>query len=75
MCGGCKKFSYCSKDCQKADWSAQHKTLCKDIATIAFDVRAIHEKRVIELGMHNHVDYIKKQPGTEVTEIHINSMK
>jgi hypothetical protein len=68
MCGGCKKFSYCSKDCQKADWSAGHKTLCKDIATFSVDVRAIHEKRVVQLGMENQVDNLKKQPGAKVIE-------
>lgn len=28
MCSACKKTYYCSKDCQKRDWKAGHKTQC-----------------------------------------------
>ncbi|PVI08593.1 hypothetical protein DM02DRAFT_6951 [Periconia macrospinosa] len=33
-CGGCKRAYYCSKQCQKLDWSAQHKNHCKIFKTI-----------------------------------------
>jgi len=28
LCGNCKTFKYCSKDCQRADWRQGHKTSC-----------------------------------------------
>jgi len=28
-CGGCKWVHYCSRECQKEDWDAGHKTFCK----------------------------------------------
>ena len=28
-CGGCKSIWYCSRKCQKKDWKAQHKAVCK----------------------------------------------
>ena len=28
-CGKCSKTSYCSKDCQRADWKLRHKAFCK----------------------------------------------
>lgn len=28
-CSGCKDLSYCSKDCQKQDWSRGHGSNCK----------------------------------------------
>jgi hypothetical protein len=28
-CAACKMPLYCSKECQKADWVARHKTICK----------------------------------------------
>jgi len=28
-CGACKSVFYCSAQCQKADWKARHKPLCK----------------------------------------------
>jgi endogenous inhibitor of DNA gyrase (YacG/DUF329 family) len=28
-CGGCKTYSYCSKECQASDWP-KHKATCKD---------------------------------------------
>jgi hypothetical protein len=27
-CSGCKDVAYCSRDCQKKDWKAQHKSAC-----------------------------------------------
>jgi hypothetical protein len=27
-CSGCKAVAYCSRDCQKKDWKAQHKSKC-----------------------------------------------
>jgi hypothetical protein len=28
-CSGCKSVAYCSRDCQKKDWKAQHKSECE----------------------------------------------
>lgn len=28
-CGACKSVFYCTKECQKQDWSKRHKPLCK----------------------------------------------
>ena len=28
-CGACESAFYCSRDCQKEDWTARHKPLCK----------------------------------------------
>ncbi|KAF1951483.1 hypothetical protein CC80DRAFT_496086 [Byssothecium circinans] len=33
-CGGCKRAYYCSKACQKLDWSIVHKNHCKIFKTI-----------------------------------------
>lgn len=32
VCSGCKKASYCSKDCQKKGWK-QHKTYCQHVSS------------------------------------------
>ena len=29
MCAGCKKKTYCGRDCQKRDWKSGHKADCK----------------------------------------------
>jgi len=28
-CGACKAVFYCGLECQKADWKARHRPLCK----------------------------------------------
>ena len=28
-CSRCKSATYCSKECQAADWDSHHKTICK----------------------------------------------
>ncbi|KAH7094309.1 hypothetical protein FB567DRAFT_1145 [Paraphoma chrysanthemicola] len=33
-CGGCKRAGYCSKACQKLDWTALHKKQCKILQQI-----------------------------------------
>ena len=33
-CSGCKRAGYCSKECQKLDWSIIHKNYCKIFKTI-----------------------------------------
>ena len=30
LCGRCKQISYCSRKCQKEDWKAGHKEVCKE---------------------------------------------
>ena len=32
-CTGCKRFSYCSRDCQKSQWPS-HRQLCKAIQSL-----------------------------------------
>ena len=32
-CASCKRFSYCSKDCQRSNWPS-HKRLCKSIQSL-----------------------------------------
>eukprot|EP00656_Telonema_subtile_P022973 TRINITY_DN24264_c0_g1_i1.p1 TRINITY_DN24264_c0_g1~~TRINITY_DN24264_c0_g1_i1.p1 ORF type:complete len:140 (+),score=19.94 TRINITY_DN24264_c0_g1_i1:360-779(+) len=34
-CSGCGVVVYCSKGCQKADWKARHKHVCKDAGSRA----------------------------------------
>ena len=34
-CGGCKLPFYCSRKCQRADWKARHKHVCKNAAADA----------------------------------------
>ena len=29
VCAGCNDTRYCGRDCQKADWKAGHKAVCK----------------------------------------------
>ena len=41
-CGQCKKISYCSKDCQIADWPA-HKIFCRDDATLKIKLAKLTE--------------------------------
>lgn len=38
-CGGCSAVRYCSGDCQKAHWKAEHKAACKVLAAKAEDDR------------------------------------
>jgi hypothetical protein len=33
-CAGCKRAGYCSKECQKLDWSVVHKKRCKVLAKV-----------------------------------------
>lgn len=28
-CGACRSVFYCSRECQKMDWTKRHKPLCK----------------------------------------------
>lgn len=33
-CGGCRRAGYCSKECQKLDWSIVHKKYCKILQSV-----------------------------------------
>lgn len=45
-CGGCKRAGYCSKECQKLDWSLGHKKQCKILQDInRFEEERYREKR------------------------------
>lgn len=33
-CAGCRRAGYCSKECQKLDWTAVHKKQCKILQRI-----------------------------------------
>jgi len=54
-CGGCKKATYCSIECQKADWK-RHKEHCK--------------KRIVDPSKHNVVNFGSKTASHEKMAIH-----
>ncbi|TVY68722.1 putative protein MSS51-like protein [Lachnellula suecica] len=43
-CGGCKRASYCSPECQKKDWKKSHQKLCKIL--IASNERRVETSRI-----------------------------
>jgi hypothetical protein len=45
-CGTCKNISYCSPECQQADW-ATHKVLCKDFNAFTEPRPSPEMKRVV----------------------------
>ena len=48
MCAGCNKVCYCSKECQKKDWKAGHKALCKKIQAVVAAKAEAGAKTVVE---------------------------
>jgi hypothetical protein len=44
-CGACKGAAYCSRECQKADWQADHKVECKAVGGLAQALGAALLKR------------------------------
>ena len=46
VCGGCKDISYCSPECQQADWHA-HKTMCKTFKDFAQPAPAANMRRIV----------------------------
>lgn len=46
ICGGCKNISYCSLECQQADWPS-HKCLCKNFQAFAGPQPGPYTRRVV----------------------------
>lgn len=46
FCGGCKDISYCSPECQQADWHV-HKLLCKSFKDFAQPAPAANMRRIV----------------------------
>lgn len=46
VCGGCKDISYCSSECQQADWHV-HKLLCKSFKDFAQPAPSANMRRVV----------------------------
>lgn len=63
-CSICKCVAYCSRDCQKTDWKAGHKKVCKKVVhpTCASD-RAIEAARSIASpALRNQDDFLRSNP-------------
>ena len=43
-CTGCKIVEYCSKDCQKKNWS-KHRACCNYIQKLNFDIKTVAENK------------------------------
>jgi hypothetical protein len=54
VCGGCKHASYCSRECQVADWPV-HKKLCKDFAGHGADDKrpSPEHRRILFFPLHS----------------------
>jgi hypothetical protein len=46
VCGGCKDISYCSPECQQADWNV-HKLLCKGFKDFAQPAPSANMRRIV----------------------------
>ncbi|GAB7335189.1 hypothetical protein MBLNU13_g07614t1 [Cladosporium sp. NU13] len=46
VCGGCKDISYCSPECQQADWHV-HKLLCKPFKDFAQPAPSANMRRIV----------------------------
>ena len=40
LCGRCRMVTYCSKECQRADWTKRHRRLCPQLVATANAIKA-----------------------------------
>ena len=50
QCGGCKSVFYCSKECQKEDWSKAHKALCKQYKALLLSPKLYTNDDILEIS-------------------------
>ena len=78
LCGGCKKRAYCSKECQRADWSIKgngqrHVNWCRrheygdedvdwEVVPVVNKGLGIRAKKLLPAGMKIIVEPIYKSP-------------
>lgn len=66
-CSICKIVSYCSKDCQVADWRARHKKVCKKAAraTVASESAIQAARSVASPALRNQDDFLQSNPNID----------
>jgi hypothetical protein len=60
VCSGCRRVHYCSATCQRADWNARHKVMCKKAALVRQAEKAFvgSALRLLETGAASHPDLV-----------------
>ncbi|KAJ7627386.1 hypothetical protein FB45DRAFT_1004844 [Roridomyces roridus] len=74
-CSGCQGFYYCSRECQKVDWKAGHRTFCHNHQTLlltrsASDPHLVFAERSFLRHLLHH-KYIKERRSIWVQQVNI----
>lgn len=75
-CSACKQVSYCSRDCQKADWK-EHKVVCKQKSTSTSTVSGSPLLYIVDKPFHqlNDRKWLYNRPEKDVFKLLIDTYR